>query len=658
ADRGPDHRSRLRTRALHALHGGAGSGEEARVRLEDVLARFRQGLDERLLEALFAPEPHAAVLCAQELPLTMADCDALLAAAARERAIVPYVPPDDGRALQRALQSGRVGRRDARAVVEALRRGMLGVPRSLTNDERGRAMLRLLEACPGALASRESQVRAWHVGPTEPMARCLGQEMNRLGEGAVAAARDWLGMPESAARAFLAWAGPAQGPAASISEPTSSGAGVASGGTSASSVPYGPASAAARPGPTLGDVPAMLAEARAHFQAGRFPQAASAYERVSLLDPGNARAHAGLGSARLRLGNAPGAITAFRSALAIEPRNAAFHAMLGDALAHAGDRAGAERAYRQALALQPDHPQAVQGLMRLGVSPAASSAAPSTSAVAAPAPPARGTDPSAAARAEGRVHFQAGRFREAAAAYERAVAIDPNNAAAFAGLGASRLRLQEWPAARGAYEMAVRLQPDNASHWAALARAQAETGDRQAAIASLQRALRIDPNHAQAREGLRRLGATPTPTPSSPAPVASTPAMSAGVPPAAPFAGPAPPPPSGPVGPAAPTLPEVPTRDQIVQALRPLQGPLESCAPAFRGRVTFRIGVAGATGDVVEASMDGGPEGPEAECMLGLVRGVRFPRFARATLAIAYPFALAGPAAPPESGESADAGSP
>jgi len=176
------------------------------------------------------------------------------------------------------------------------------------------------------------------------------------------------------------------------------------------------------------------------------------------------------------------------------------------------------------------------------------------------------------------------------------------------------------PQAVAAYQQAVRHNASNAGFWTALARGQARAGDRASAIQSLQRALQIDPQNQAAQRGLRALGGTPPAAPQQPAP-APAPAPAA--------------------QPPAAALPETPPRQQIISIMRPLQSQLQACHPSYDGRVRFNVTVLGATGEVSDARIDGElADTPEGECMQNVVQGVRFPRFQRETLEIAYPYAL------------------
>jgi predicted TPR repeat methyltransferase len=140
-----------------------------------------------------------------------------------------------------------------------------------------------------------------------------------------------------------------------------------------------------------------------------------------------------------------------------------------------------------------------------GASAAVPAAAPAAGASAA-APAAAAQSPFDALREAARGHFAAGRFREAAAAYERAAALNPGHAGTFAGLGASRLKLNDARGAVVAYEKAVQLQPTSAPFFAALGRAHLQAGNRTAARAAFQRALTLDPNNGAARQGMEQIG--------------------------------------------------------------------------------------------------------------------------------------------------------
>ncbi len=585
AGRGGLEYDRLRQSVGRSMFDGPGdTREEYEARLEQVLARLRDGLTEQNLEALFAPRANAAVLCANDFPVTIADCDALVAAASREEAMLPFTPPDDGAALSSALRRGGA-RREATPVARKLRAAMLGVPRTLSRDERGRLLLGLLESCPGGLTNREAQVRAWHVGPTEGMARCLVRAA-ATGRRGGATAVERLGaafeLTSSEADAVLRWAAPG-------------------------------VRAAPSPPPGL-STSSLLDQGRAAFRAQRFSEAAGLYQQATTIDPTNPRGFAGLGSALLSASDPSGAVRAYESAILLAPGNAGYHAMLGRARAELGQTTEARSAFQRALAIQPGQSLATQGLRDLGRAPPR------------PAPPGRAVqpaqqDPAEAWRGLARGHFRARRFAEAAAAYEQATQLRPADAGLMAGLGASRLALGDAAGAVRAYRAAVQLDTDRSSFWSALARAQNQSGDRRGAVASLERAVALDPNNRAAQAGLRALRDEAPPAP----PVATAPT----------------PPPAIAASPS-PQLPDTPPREEILRIMRPLQTQVAACAPEYHGRVQFRFSVTGETGEVTAVALEAdGFEDPEAEaCMCDAVRQAVFPTFVRESIEIAYPYLL------------------
>ncbi|MBW2462762.1 MAG: tetratricopeptide repeat protein [Deltaproteobacteria bacterium] len=593
---GGDGYDRTRTAIGRAILDGPGADhEEYEQRLRQVLARMGRGLDEELLEALFRPRPNASVLCATDLEVSITECDALIGAASRNRSALPYSAPDDGRAFETALRDASVSRRHAREVATKLGAVMLGVPRILTRDRRGRGLLRLLESCPGALNAREAQVRAWHVGPTEGMARCIAGVLVRGSAPAAAAQRTALffEMSPAAAEAFLTWGAPEQMAREATARPAPA--------------PPPPRRAA----PTASE---LLDQGRVHFRAGRFREAASAYGRVTTMDPTNTGALSGLGSSLFRMRNPRGAVTAYRQAVQLEPGNPNYRAFLGEALAASGDAEGAAAEYQAALAIQPNNFIASQGLSRIGAR--ANRQQTQQNRSVSPAQQA------SLSRSQGREHFRGGRFPQAAAAYEQATRAEPNHPGAFSGLGAARLQMGDTAGAVSAYQNAVRISPNSSGFWSALARAQARSDDHQAAIASLRRAVQLDPDNRSAQQGLAALGAAPLAASAQPA---AAPPAQVGDPTHAPEA-----------------LPETPSREQIIAVMRPLSRGIGQCVPGFSGRLTFSLSVAGDGGTVSGATVaeEDQLSIDELECVTAVIEGASFGSFTRESLEISYPYMI------------------
>jgi serine/threonine-protein kinase len=114
-----------------------------------------------------------------------------------------------------------------------------------------------------------------------------------------------------------------------------------------------------------GSVDDLRAQARAHFQARRFREAADTYERATRLAPTNVNLWSGLGAARLAAGDNAGAVQAYERAVQLAPTTAAYHAALGRAYAQSGNRDGARREYQRALELDPQNRDAQIGMSRL-----------------------------------------------------------------------------------------------------------------------------------------------------------------------------------------------------------------------------------------------------------------------------------------------------
>jgi Flp pilus assembly protein TadD len=106
---------------------------------------------------------------------------------------------------------------------------------------------------------------------------------------------------------------------------------------------------------------------------------------------------------------------------------------------------------------------------------------------------------------EARTLYQAARYKDAAAAYERAVALNPSDAGAYAGLGASQLANNNPSGAIDAYSKAVQLQPASSGFHAALGRAYLTRGDRDRARAAYEKALQLNPANGAAKTALSQI---------------------------------------------------------------------------------------------------------------------------------------------------------
>ena len=95
--------------------------------------------------------------------------------------------------------------------------------------------------------------------------------------------------------------------------------------------------------------------------------------------------------------------------------------------------------------------------------------------------------------ARGAALAQVGRTADAIATFDRALAIDPSNAAAKANLGTVSLGVRDYPRARAILEEALALDPDVSRAHNALGVIAAETGHPDEAIAHWKRAVELNP---------------------------------------------------------------------------------------------------------------------------------------------------------------------
>lgn len=335
AARGGGRYDPLRQALGAALFGGPGrTRAEYDARLREVLARMGRGLTEDNLTLLFGGGD--ALQCARLFELSMPDCDALAAAAARRRADLPHIPPDDGATLRRTLVEAGMSEERATAAVRGMRAALLSVPAAADRTARGRTLTRMMDACPGGLPDLEAKVRAWHLGPTETLVRCIVRTVGRQGRPAPVTLREVFGVGDAAVL-LLRWAHDqaVRDPRAPPPEP-----------------------------PTLTRDDWMARGARA-YRARRFRDAAQAYARAVEMEPGYPPAQRGLAVSRFRAGDVAGAVEAYRALARLEPSSAAVQVGLARALVRAGDREGAIAAYQLAIALDPTRGDARRELARL-----------------------------------------------------------------------------------------------------------------------------------------------------------------------------------------------------------------------------------------------------------------------------------------------------
>lgn len=165
--------------------------------------------------------------------------------------------------------------------------------------------------------------------------------------------------------------------------------------------------------------------------AGQPLEAVEAFDAALALQPASPGVLNNRGMALKALLRHDEAVASYRKAIALLPQEAGFHRNLGNVLADLGDWRGAEAAYREALLHRPGLPNAVTGLCNalLALNRHAD-ATREISDLAAQFPLAPEIH-----RALGHAHWQSGNPEAAAAAYRRAIAVDPADVEAHRMLG-------------------------------------------------------------------------------------------------------------------------------------------------------------------------------------------------------------------------------
>ncbi|MCH9650538.1 MAG: tetratricopeptide repeat protein [Deltaproteobacteria bacterium] len=128
-----------------------------------------------------------------------------------------------------------------------------------------------------------------------------------------------------------------------------------------------------RPADSLADaLPELLRGERVHllrgraaFRAGRFEEAAAAFQAAAEADPASGRALTNLGTALARAGQPDAAMERFRQAIAVEPTSASAYYNLGEMLASQGKPVAARQHLEKAIDLDSKDFQAHLALAQL-----------------------------------------------------------------------------------------------------------------------------------------------------------------------------------------------------------------------------------------------------------------------------------------------------
>jgi Flp pilus assembly protein TadD len=211
----------------------------------------------------------------------------------------------------------------------------------------------------------------------------------------------------------------------------------------------------------------LMQAAIQHHQAGRLPDAESAYRRVLARQPIHFDAVYLLGVLAHQAGNSAAAADLIRQAISLNPGYAEAHAKLGVVLVSLGQLAPAIEAFQEAIALNPEFAEAHTNL---GASLAALS-----------------------------------RYDQAVEAYRRAIAIRPNYPEALSNLGVSLEQLEQLDEAVVVYRKAIALRPGQPEMYSNLGSALTKQGLTAEAVAVFDEAIRYNPNSPEAHANLGRV---------------------------------------------------------------------------------------------------------------------------------------------------------
>jgi class 3 adenylate cyclase/TolB-like protein/Flp pilus assembly protein TadD len=210
-----------------------------------------------------------------------------------------------------------------------------------------------------------------------------------------------------------------------------------------------------------------LAELRKARSVRTLDEAEGLFQRSLAIQPGFARAQAGLCQARVErylLERVPAHVTAAEEACAraraLDSTAHEVHEAVGSLQLVTGDAAAAEASYRRALEIVPNSPDALIGLADALAAGGKAEDAERTLRRAIAVQPRY----DAAQIAYGSFLFSQGRPAEAVVPYERATVLQPGNPNAFNNLGAAYMYLGDFDKAAEAFTRSLALAPGRGSY--------------------------------------------------------------------------------------------------------------------------------------------------------------------------------------------------
>jgi tetratricopeptide (TPR) repeat protein len=264
---------------------------------------------------------------------------------------------------------------------------------------------------------------------------------------------------------------------------------------------------AALPARATAESEALVKAGLAAMDAKKYAEAIQKFEAAVAADPNEALGWYGLGGARRRLGRCEGAIVAYRRFMQLRQGEPDAQYGLGLCLRETGDKAGALVALKAYVKMQTS-PEAKRWVdYANGVIAELSASTPAggpPKPAAATTPPKPVTSPGNAAYVEAQALRDRGRIDDALAKFKKAIADDPQHAAARTALGELLLKIRRDDEAIAAFRATVEKNPSYSLAWYDLAFALRVRGQHAAAVDAYEHYIKLKPGDPDPYYGLGR----------------------------------------------------------------------------------------------------------------------------------------------------------